>query len=348
MADNKLLGTGSLYYGGNEISKAYMGNNLVWEKVIDYSKEYLTYVSLEDDNQIKYRVYGNITQRTIQVSIDNGKTWTSFSPSKSTGTLLATLNKNQKIQIRGNNAYYGSESWNCHWIETTKNVNVYGNIMSLFNSTSFTTLYTISYSYALCRWFRDAKIINASNLILPATTLSDSCYYNMFNYCNRMEVGPIILPATTLASSCYQRMFSDCTSLTTAPELPATRLANYCYYYMFNGCTSLTAAPSLLPAITLQNGCYNGMFCKCSTLTTAPELPATILVNYCYFKMFNGCTSLNYIKAMFKTTPSTTYTNYWVSGVSPTGTFVKNSAATWNVTGVHGVPSGWTVQTASS
>ena len=32
MADNKLLGAGSLYYGGNEISKAYMGNNLVWEK----------------------------------------------------------------------------------------------------------------------------------------------------------------------------------------------------------------------------------------------------------------------------------------------------------------------------
>ena len=32
MADNKLLGVGGLYYGGNEISKAYMGNNLVWEK----------------------------------------------------------------------------------------------------------------------------------------------------------------------------------------------------------------------------------------------------------------------------------------------------------------------------
>ena len=32
MADNKLLGTGGLYYGSNEISKAYMGSNLVWEK----------------------------------------------------------------------------------------------------------------------------------------------------------------------------------------------------------------------------------------------------------------------------------------------------------------------------
>lgn len=32
MADNKLLGASGLYYGSNEISKAYMGNNLVWEK----------------------------------------------------------------------------------------------------------------------------------------------------------------------------------------------------------------------------------------------------------------------------------------------------------------------------
>ena len=38
----------------------------------------------------------------------------------------------------------------------------------------------------------------------------------------------------------------------------------------------------------------------------------------------------------------------WVSGVATTGTFVKNSAATWTTTGVNGVPSGWTIQTASS
>lgn len=36
----------------------------------------------------------------------------------------------------------------------------------------------------------------------------------------------------------------------------------------------------------------------------------------------------------------------WLSGVSTTGTFVKNSAATWNKTGSSGIPSGWTVTTA--
>jgi hypothetical protein len=34
----------------------------------------------------------------------------------------------------------------------------------------------------------------------------------------------------------------------------------------------------------------------------------------------------------------------WVKGVASSGTFVKNKNATWNVTGVNGVPSGWTIQ----
>ena len=92
------------------------------------------------------------------------------------------------------------------------------------------------------------------------------------------------------------------------------------------------------------------MFTGCTSLTTAPELPATELAdgaNGCYGGMFLGCTKLNYIKAMFTTTPSTLYTNQWVSGVAANGTFVKNSAATWNVTGVNGIPSGWTVETAT-
>ena len=90
------------------------------------------------------------------------------------------------------------------------------------------------------------------------------------------------------------------------------------------------------------------MFYGCTSLTTAPELPATTLVNSCYDSMFRGCTSLNYVKAMFTTTPSSSYTSNWVSGVSSTGTFVKNSSATWDVTGANGIPSGWTVTTASA
>ena len=207
---------------------------------------------------------------------------------------------------------------------------------------------------------------------LPATTLADFCYYSMFYGCSSLTTAPE-LPATTLAESCYNSMFQGCTSLTTAPELPATTLANYCYRYMLSGCTSLTTALEL-HATTLAQECCVSMFAGCTSLTTAPELPATTLVRYCYSNMFEGCTSLvtapelpattleagcyqymfynctslNYIKAMFTTTPGTSYTEYWVSGVASTGTFVKNASATWTTTGNSGIPTGWTVQTASA
>jgi hypothetical protein len=71
------------------------------------------------------------------------------------------------------------------------------------------------------------------------------------------------------------------------------------------------------------------------------------LADNCYQYMFDGCTSLNYIKAMFTTTPSDDYTMFWVDGVAATGTFVKNAAAEWDVSGSHGIPNGWTVETAS-
>ena len=184
--------------------------------------------------------------------------------------------------------------------------------------------------------------------VLPATTLTEYCYNEMFHGCTSLTTAPV-LSATTLTEYCYSHMFDGCTSLTTAPELPATTLANHCYYYMFNGCTSLTTAPEL-PATTLEYSCYSYMFAGCTSLIKAPELPATTIqyASYCYNGMFQDCRNLNYIKAMFTTTPSTNYTSNWVSGVSATGTFVKNSAATWNVTGNSGIPTGWTVETASA
>ena len=186
---------------------------------------------------------------------------------------------------------------------------------------------------------------------LPATALAKSCYQKMFQGCTSLTTAPSVLPATTLTYICYDNMFYGCASLTTAPELPATTLAESCYNGMFMNCTSLTTTPGL-PSMTLVNNCYSYMFSNCTRLITAPILPATKLVERCYYSMFQGCRNLNYIKAMFTTTPSGSspdfYTTNWVNGVASTGTFVKNAAANWNVTGVNGIPSGWTAQTATA
>lgn len=114
---------------------------------------------------------------------------------------------------------------------------------------------------------------------------------------------------------------------------------------MFEGVRGLkSVSPNFLPATTLSAYCYYSMFKGCTKLEKAPDLPAEELVTWCYADMFYGCERLNYIKALFKTTPSNEYTDYWVSGVNRSGTFVKHPEATWNVVGIHGVPEGWTVK----
>ena len=286
--------------------------------------KYLTIISTINSNTIGWRATDSSITKTISISTDNGTTWTNVASTTATnGATLATLNTGDKLLVKGSNKVYANGSYyNC--FTSTGNFNVEGNIMSLLYGDDFenqTTLTTTTNTYIFSSLFRGCtKLGSAANFVLPATTLTKATY-------------------------CYERMFYGCTSLTTAPALPATTLANYCYRNMFYGCTSLTTAPAL-PATTLTNSCYYYMFTNCSSLTTAPALPATTLIANCYAAMFRGCSSLNYIKAMFTTTPSSTYTQNWVQNVNSTGTFVKNSSATWSVTGVHGIPTGWTVQTA--
>lgn len=155
------------------------------------------------------------------------------------------------------------------------------------------------------------------------------------------------VPSLTTTDYCYCGLFKDCASLVSAPALPSNYLAEYCYYGMFEGCSGLVTAPAL-PATTLAPHCYKRMFYGCTALTLAPALPALTLVSQCYGMMFYGCSSLNNIKALFTTSPNRNFTQSWVTGVAASGTFVKNTVATWTTSGAAGVPANWIVETASA
>ena len=351
----------------------------------DYSKEYLTTVARENGT-ISFNIYksmGTDMITSISYSTDNSETWTTTvnQDNKSENLVIdVNVNAGDKVLWKGiatQTGYFDDGDYVGSFFSSDCEFDAKGNVMSLLYGDNFKGQTTINEDYAFSCLFYDydyektCGIVNAKDMSLPATTLASNCYQNMFSDCTSL-VTASELPATTLANGCYYGMFRNCTSLESAPELPATTLANYCYNGMFRGCTSLTTAPEL-PATTLANGCYQYMFYNCTSLTTAPELPATTLATSCYSGMFGdctslvtaselpattlatncysgmfyNCTSLNYIKAMFTTTPGNDYTINWVNGVSATGTFVKNSATTWDVTGVNGIPEGWTVQTAS-
>ena len=329
----------------------------------NYSGDYFTFVALKNNTRFTFTPKNN---NIISYSVDNGKTWIEGN-SVEVNTGNKVLWKGEMIPAK---TY---PTWGIGTFNSTEQFDVQGNIMSLLFSDNFEGQVDLTGKPCAFHqlFYNCVTIINSENLILPATTLSkfcyeemfrgcrhlistpelpaivltESCYYYMFQNCADLTKAPE-LPATTLATSCYSGMFDSCTSLVIAPELPAATLANSCYNHMFNDCALLVVAPEL-PATILVTGCYGGMFYGCASLTKAPVLPATTLVNQCYNGMFYNCTSLNYIKAMFTTTPTSDYTFNWVYNVAPTGTFVKNSTASWNVSGDNGVPNEWTIETAT-
>ena len=299
--------------GGSTINAIYYGSTLLWPLKRDYSKEYLTIEAVDNSIIVSFEKNSTSISKDIQYSKDKSN-WTTISFNTSENATQVELNIGEKIYLKGNNSSYGdypgATKYYCNIkiIGNNSNVNLYGNIMSLLYEDDFINKTTLYRNYTFWYLFRDSTaIIDTSNLILPATTLYEYCYYRMFYGCTSLTSAPE-LPATTLASYCYSGMFNGCTSLTSAPKLPATTLASYCYSSMFNGCTSLTSAPEL-PATTLATSCYGYMFANCEQLTVAPELPATTLSNGCYSGMFYGCTSLTSAPEL----PATTLADvcYW-------------------------------------
>lgn len=207
----------------------------------DYKKQYFTIEALSD-GRIYFTNYASGTYKIIYYSKNNGQ-WTELRSSYPDGTPLF-FNSGDIIRFKGDNQGYGNDtttsSRNTCFRNDVGTYNVYGNIMSLINSTDFENLTVLPANNCFNSFFENCDgLINANNLILPATTLT---YY------------------------CYADMFSGCTGLISAPQLPAINLVLYCYNWMFHNCSSLEYAP-LLPAFsTNTSGVYDQMFEGCSKL----------------------------------------------------------------------------------
>jgi len=184
---------------------------------------------------------GTAPDVNLEYSI-NGTAWTPFTVGETTVTLP---NIDDKVYFRANgtNTKLGNNYVNCNKFVTTGNLKVSGNIMYLLDGAT------------------------------PAVTLNSSSAFNsLFRGCNRItDFSELLLPATTLSNFCYMYMFGGCTALTKAPELPATTMWSGCYKNMFDGCTALETAPAL-PATTLSSQCYQNMFKGCSKLSSVTML----------------------------------------------------------------------------
>lgn len=279
-----------------------------WTVIGGSTIQYLTMTALEDG------LTASLSTNACQYRIDKG-TWTDLAA----GTATPSINKGQTLQFKAS-GLTPTTSNGIGTFTVSKKYNLSGSCMSMIYGDEKPDNNPPAYAFI--------------KMFYQSTTL--------------IEVSDNFIPSTRLNTRACQYMFYGCTNMTKAPNLPATTIGQYVYYCMFQNCSSLVTVPATLPATTLAYYCYANMFNGCSNITTAPVLPALTLTTQCYRYMFLGCSKLTYIKAMFTTAPTTSYTNGWVNNVAASGTFVKNSAATWDVVDTYGVPSGWTIETAAA
>ena len=297
----------------------------------DYSAMYFTIHSLEDSNDI-YIKRNTQTGNTEYYTVDSGSTW-SIMPSGSGAKKITTLNSGDTMWIKCTTSKWAESYDKNNTLYSTKNIKVYGNIMSLLYGDNFTGQTTVG-AYGLCGIFfgtsatgtSNTKLVSAKNLVLPATNLNISSYNGMFRGCTNLVDCPRVLPATTLYQDTYSSMFEGCTSLVEGPEIMATTIgataSTSCMQRMFcmNRNSKVTAAMTKGPVLrivgpTIAAGTYTQLFCGNGNLTEV-----TILAEG---------TNL-------------TFTN-WLQNVSSSGVIKKLSTTTLT-SGANGKPSGWSYE----
>ena len=269
--------------------------------VTGLNAEHIPYVTFtaESEQTFKFYIPDNFASALganeyFEYSVGDGE-WTQFKTTVDNIKFGGTLGS---LRLRGKSSKgtalnSGSGCSRIKFTTANSPVDCTGDIRTLIDYENYADVSTADAKFCSL-FYQNTELRTAPKL--PATTLANYCYREMFTYCTALTTAPE-LPAKTLAELCYCLMFSGCTALTTAPALPAKSLAKSCYFQMFNGCTALTMAPTL-PAETLAFGCYQGMFSGCTALETAPALPATKLAVSCYQGMFSNCTALSTAPAL--------------------------------------------------
>lgn len=261
--------------GTTTLGSIYLGSTKLWPLGTDYSKEYLTFESLADNNRILWKLNGDMAAKTIEWSTDKTN-WTSVTAS--TSTLITTLNTGDKVYIKGSNASYGETWGKYNYFSSDNKFNVYGNIMSLIHGDNFIGNNTLSGECHFYFMFYGSKVVDASNLILP-NACQNHTYSNMFNGCTSLINVPLIQQTTTAYQSNVS-MFNGCRSLLDGPILLASHIEAYSYQNMFDGCISLRSVTVYAENLGsyghafdnwLHNVSPTGTFTKKASMTLFPE-----------------------------------------------------------------------------
>ena len=188
----------------------------------------LTFLPL-DDGKITVTFYNGITLAgDIHYTINDGQEQTIAK--NTTGAYDIQAKKGDVVQLYsintslGGGAVAGTRGGTRAIDEGAKYINIrpsmkteiFGNVMSLLKGKDN---------------LEGADAIEANNAFYGLFSEGE----NLVNNDERL----LVLPATTLTEGCYDNMFSGCKGIEKAPELPAPKLEKDCYSEMFFGCENL-------------------------------------------------------------------------------------------------------------
>ena len=203
----------------NESSICYVKeNDTIIANKKDYSKEYLTFIALEN-GEFKFTGSG------IYYSLDNGNTWVSLSANQ----LSPTVEKGEKIMWKGNmvfEMYAGVGTFSSTGLFIAE-----GNVMSLTYGDNFIGKDSMdNVDFAFMSLFRNCATIKyAKNMILPLKRIGFFGYAAMFYNCTQLTAAPTI-PDITLSdyynSFAFSGMFYGCSNLTYVRFLITTSFDN--------------------------------------------------------------------------------------------------------------------------
>lgn len=332
MTSTEIASASKIILGTTEATAMYIGSTLIWptgggQQQHSYSNDYFTIESTQDSNSITAVKSSSTKNPTIYYSLNNGSTWSNQTLSSGTIT-FGTINTGDKIIFKSTDSAFASD-WNKYIrFNGSKNFKVYGNIMSLTNGDNFASNSSFQQdsTFVFCGLFYGTTtLVDASNLILPATTLVNSCYNGMFRGCSNLVNGPKLLPALDVPSDAYSSMFEGCVKLVEGPEMYATTVSG--------------------------NTALNRMFCmsRSSTVTSAMTKSPILRIadpNYytnTYQQLFSGNGNITEVTILAQGT-NLSFAN-WLANTNSNGGVIRKLSTTTLVSGGNGVPSNWTTET---
>lgn len=233
---------------------------------------------------------------SLQKSSD-GINWTEITISTSSSTSIE-IPAMGKVYLKGDNPQGFNRSNSAYYcIGSNYSHIIGGNILSLVDSTDFTSLSRVP-DYSFCGLFnRDIGLFDSSDVNFgTATTSGQHSCQSMFANCNNMTGGPRLYDFTDLESSAFAYMFSGCTSLAVPSDMSRINVGEWAISGTYDGCTSITSTASMIPLTAGSYSFYN-TYRNCTGITTAANIDfrSTVLdsggAGACA-SMFYGCSGL--------------------------------------------------------